>query len=269
MSDKSFGFIGVGNMSGAIIGGILNKGYIKPSNIYMYDKDDKKYGLWSKCGVQSLKSVPELVDKCDFIFLCVKPQNSPEILPLVAEKINGGKCVVSIMAGIAIDTISGALSGHKNIVRVMPNTPLLVGKGAAALVRSSGVTDEDFDTVSKIFSLAGEVVVVSEDKISAVTAISGSGPAYFFKFANAAVEEAQALGLDEDIALHLLAQTMAGSAKMLLESGKTPNELVRMVTSPGGTTKAANDVFDECGYEDIIKKAIKACNDRAIELGAN
>ena len=267
MPIQKFGFIGVGNMASALLQGILDEGNIKPSQIYIYDPFSEKSKCFTKYGVHVADDNLDIAYNCEYIFLCVKPQIVREVLSEIAPAfLYNTKCVVSICAGITIATIQSLLRKGTPVIRVMPNTPLLVGEGMAALAASAEVPEQSLQLVQSLFDSAGKTVLVREEQLSAVTAVSGSGPAYFFKFARAAVEEAAALGLDENTAMALLAQTMVGSAKMLLQSGQTPSELIAMVTSPKGTTLAASEVFDSREYEPTIRLALRACFDRAEEL---
>ena len=261
-----FGFVGAGNMASAIIETISNLDYIKPEDIYIYDVDPEKIEKFTKCGMKRSDSYNDLFKKCDFVFICVKPQvfkTNAEIFKIDNSDV---KCIVTIMAGITIENVKKTI-GNYPVIRIMPNTPMLVGEGASALVKESDVPDQIFNIVFDIFNSCGTAVVVSEDNISAVTALSGSGPAYFFKFARAAIKEAVSEGLNESDALSLLCQTMTGSAKMLENSGKSADELIDMVTSPGGTTLAASVSFDNDDFEGSISRAMLACRNRADELG--
>lgn len=264
----SIGFIGAGNMASAIIETVYNTGYIKPENIYIYDTDREKIDRFAKCGMISCGSAAEVFERAGYVFLCIKPQvfrqNSAEYKGLA----NNTNCIVSIMAGVTVSDIKEAF-GNIHTIRVMPNTPMLVSCGASALVCPDDVPKEIFEPVFKIFEGCGKAAVVTEDKISAVTALSGSGPAYFFKFARAALLEAKELGLSDDVAKTLLFQTIKGSAEMLEKSGRSADELLDMVTSPKGTTLAANQSFDRDDYEGAVKRAMRACFDRAQELASS
>lgn len=261
----SIGFVGCGNMAGAIIETINNMGYIKPEQIYIYDIDRQKCDRFAKYGMNICDSMDDVFDGKKYVFLCIKPQVFRECSDTLKGLKHNTDCIISIMAGIKISDIKKVF-GDVHTIRVMPNTPMLVSGGASALVRPDDISDELFNPVFDIFNSCGRAVVVDEKEISAVTALSGSGPAYFFKFARAALDEAQRLGLSEETASTLLFQTMRGSADMLEKSGLSPNELVKMVTSPKGTTLAANESFDRDDYEGAIKRAMKACFDRCEEL---
>ena len=266
MTKKNFGFIGVGNMATAIITSILKLGYIKPQQIFVFDPVIDKTKHLSSNGVNVCKSSIDVVDSSDFVFLCIKPQMFEQVANELRNSFNAEKCIVSIMAGVKIETIKNNLSECSPVIRIMPNTPLMMGAGASGLCRSDDTSDDDFKVIFHIFSNCGKAIMVDEDDISAVTAISGSGPAYFFKFVRAMLEEGVELGLSSDDCLSLICQTMRGSAEMLEKSGHSASDLIAMVTSPNGTTHAANVSFDSNSFESVVKSAVKACYDRAEEL---
>lgn len=260
-----YGFIGVGNLANSVIGGLLSQGNIIPENLYIYDKDESKTQHLLHTGVRVLNSAVEVSEVCDYIFLTVKPNVYPTVLNEIKPCIQD-QCIVTVAAGITTDYVKSILGSHARVVRVMPNTPLLVGKGASGLVHKPPVTPEQFETVFQVFSCAGYAARVEEEHIDAVTAISGSAPAYFFRLAALAVRFAAEQGMDPDIALSLIAKTMEGSSKMLLESGDSPEVLIRKVSSPGGTTVAALSKFDELGLDRAFTEGLYACMKRAGEL---
>ncbi len=257
---KTLSFIGCGNMAGAIIDGAASY------DICLYDTDKTKYDRFLSKGYTPCESIKETVEKADYIFLCVKPQVAPMVLPEIAECDLNGKVVVSIMAGITLDTLTKALGEGTAIIRTMPNTPLMLGKGVTALCRNDKVNDRKFSDICRLFSEMGEVMVVTEDKITAVTCATGSAPAYAYLFIKAIADEARAMGLDQKNLDQIIARMVIGSCHMVLESGKTPGELIRMVCSPNGTTERAMAVFEEEGFCDIVSKAMQACGKRAEEL---
>lgn len=257
---KTLSFIGCGNMAGAIIDGAASY------DICLYDTDKTKYDRFLSKGYTPCESIKETVEKADYIFLCVKPQVAPMVLPEIAECDLNGKVVISIMAGITLDTLAKALGEGTAIIRTMPNTPLMLGKGVTALCRNDKVNDRKFSDICRLFSEMGEVMVVTEDKITAVTCATGSAPAYAYLFIKAIADEARAMGLDQKNLDQIIARMVIGSCHMVLESGKTPEELIRMVCSPNGTTERAMAVFEEEGFCDIVSKAMQACGKRAEEL---
>ena len=257
---KTLSFIGCGNMAGAIINGA--EGY----DICMFDTDAAKYERFEGRGFKAAENIAEAVANGDYIFLCVKPQVADSVLPLIAGCDLGGKVVVSIMAGITLGRLSTALGADTAIVRTMPNTPLMLGKGVTGICRNGKVSDKKFSDICRLFSEMGEIMVVTEDKITAVTCASGSAPAYVYLFIKAIADEAAKMGLDQKNMNEIIARMVIGSCHMVLESGQTPDELIRMVCSPNGTTERAMKVFEEKGFCDIISEAMQACGKRAEEL---
>ena len=262
---NKIGFIGAGNMATAIIKGILAKDFIAPSDIFVYDILPGKLKYFKDLGANSCDLAQDIVNACDYIFLATKPQNLKDSLKNL--KIDDGKCVISIAAGVDIATIKSCINPATAVVRAMPNTPILVGRGATAIALSPEVTPAQADFVTRLFETCGICRKVDENAIDTVTAISGSGPAYFFEMAKAAAEFAKSTNLlDLKIANELFAQTMIGAGIMLLESGKSPEELIAAVASKGGTTEAALKSFGENNFEEIIIEAMIAAKNKADEL---
>ncbi len=256
---KVLSFIGCGNMAGAIIDGAA------AYDICLYDTDSSKYDRFEDRGYTLCESICEAVDKGDYIFLCVKPQVASAVLPEIASCCLEGKTVISIMAGITLSSLETAL-GESAIIRTMPNTPLMLGKGVTALCRNDRVSDKKFSDICRLFSEMGEVMVVTEDKITAVTCATGSAPAYVYLFIKAIADKAKEMGLDQKNMDQIIARMVIGSCRMIIESGKTPEELIKMVCSPNGTTERAMAVFEEEGFCEIVSKAMDACGKRAEEL---
>jgi pyrroline-5-carboxylate reductase len=261
------GFIGAGNMAGAIIGGILSKGIAKPSEIAVYDISEQKRVEFKKSGVTVLNSIAETSAFADTIFLSVKPQNYEEVLAALSGCIDSSKLLVSIAAGISTAYIKDRIGFDCKVVRVMPNTPLLLGAGATAICLCPPVTKEEFTRVKGIFEAGGIVEVLPEEQMNAVISVNGSSPAYVYLFAKAVIDSAVRQGIDAQAAKSLICKALEGSARMLLESGKEPAELIKMVSSPGGTTLKALEALDEHGFESAIDDAMLRCTKRAEELG--
>lgn len=263
MNEKRIGFIGAGNMSTAIINGLLNNGYER-SLVYIYDIDESKVTNFNGCN--ACGNILELANSSEIIFLCVKPQNFDDVLPQI--KINNNsKIFVSIAAGISTDYIKATIGEYAKIIRIMPNTPLMLGEGASALCRTSNISDNEFSIVFNIFALLGKACELKEEKMNAIVGVNGSSPAYIYLFADAIIKGATEQGIDGETARTLFCQTLIGSAKMLLNSEKTPDELIKMVASPGGTTLKALEVLNNKDFSNIIIEAMKACTKRAEELG--
>lgn len=263
-----FGFIGAGNMATAIIKGLVDNSVVEPEKICVCDVDQEKAEhLSTEIGVETVSSVKEITDKCGIIVLAVKPQNYGEVLEQAKEVITEEKVIVSIAAGISINYVRSQLGVDCPVVRVMPNTPLLLGKGATALCPSENVSDRDFGIVKSMFSLNGVAEIVSEEHMNSIISVNGSSPAYIYMFAKAVVEYAKSQGIDENTALKLFCATLEGSAAMLLESGDDPDTLIGKVCSKGGTTIEAVNCLDDNNFCGIIKEAMDACTRRAEELG--
>ena len=264
---KKIGFIGAGNMAGAIINGVIITGTYAAENLFVYDVFPEKLQSFEQKGVHSFPDAASLVDGCDVIFLSVKPQNFADVLESVKNSVSPEKLFVTIAAGISTSYIQHAVDCSCPVIRVMPNTPLLLGKGATAMCRSKEVTDEQFALIQGFFASCGTVAVLDESQLNAVISVNGSSPAYVYLFAKAMVDSAEKQGIDRSVALDLVCQTLIGSAAMLSQPDTDPEELIRMVSSPGGTTLKALDVLYENRFEAIIDEAMQACTKRAEELG--
>lgn len=263
--DRTLGFVGAGNMAGAILSGILARGLVPADRLWIFDRATEKLERWREKGVHIADSNAQLAQMCDALILAVKPQNFDEVLGQLAPFMKG-KCALSIAAGISTLYLKSRLSGAM-VVRVMPNTPLQVGRGATAVAAAPEVPDELFGWLCSLFAAAGEVAVIPESQMDDIIAVSGSSPAFFFRMAAAMVAEAEQAGIDPALALRMAARTMEGSAAMLLESGKTAQELETMVCSPGGTTLAALSAFDEFRFDEMYREAARRCAQRSRELG--
>ena len=255
MKNGKLGFIGIGNMASAIIGGILSSGTFPVGDIYMYNPHAEKMQRFTESGCVACASAEEVAELCDTVFLCVKPQIFPEVLrvitPTVAKKNADDVVIVSIAAGVTFKNLQDALGADRRYVRAMPNTPLLLGEGATALCA---------------FSCCGVTQDIDEAQMNAVIAVSGSSPAYLYLLAKLTCDYAAQQGIDPKTALTLFCQTMKGSADMLLNSGKDPQALMDMVTSKGGTTFALLNVLKEQGFNEAMISSFEACTHRAEEL---
>ncbi len=266
MANKKIGFIGAGNMATAIINGILLNKTADAENIFIYDLDTNKMQLMSDKGINTVNKSVEVVEKSDIIILAVKPQNYEEVLLSIKSGATEKKVFVSIAAGISTDYVKSVLEVNCPMVRVMPNTPLLLGKGATAMSRSN-ISDEDFEYVYKIFATSGIVEELPESQMNSVIAVNGSSPAYIYLFAKAMVDYAKEVGIDSDKALRLAAKTLEGSAEMLINSGDTPDILIKKVSSPGGTTIAALNTMSDMKFYEAVLEGMRSCTKRAEELG--
>ncbi len=256
-------------MAQALIRGIISAQVYSASDVIVSDvRSERLDYLRSKYKVTAAQSNTVLVQKADVVVLSVKPQNMQDVLDEIKDAVKKDTLIISIAAGVTTAKIAGVL-GDVSIIRVMPNTPALVGEGASALY-SSNASKEAMVQAQKIFSAVGKAVVVeSEELIDAVTAVSGSGPAYFFLLMEEMIKAGEKLGLSCDVAKKLVLQTAKGAA-LLAESadvqGETPAELRNKVTSPGGTTEAAIKVFDKKQFGKLVTDALTAAADRSREL---
>ena len=263
---KKIGFIGAGNMATAIIKGLISQNG-SAEQLGVFDTDPLKCSAMLGMGVEVYPSSPELVRSCDIVVLAVKPQNYAEALEAVKGEADESKTFVSIAAGISIDYVRKALGCSCPVVRVMPNTPLLLQKGATALCPSENISEEDKELVYKMFAGSGVCEYITEDHMNEIISVNGSSPAYIYLFAKAMADYAESCGIGYQQAMNLLCATLEGSAAMLRESVDTPDVLIEKVSSKGGTTIAALNKLREHGFTEAITDAMKACTDRAEELG--
>ncbi|MGQ4613038.1 pyrroline-5-carboxylate reductase [Acinetobacter junii] len=258
-------FIGGGNMAQALIGGLLSRG-LPTTRITVSDPVEQIRQILEEKGIQTTTDNVEAIQNADVVVLAVKPQ----VLATVLQPLKGllsDKLVISIIAGAEIQTISELIGGSQRIVRVMPNTPALVQTGAHGIYASEAVNAQDRELTSQILAATGLTIWVdSEAQIDAVTAVSGSGPAYFFYLMESMIRAGKNLGLDEKVATALTLQTALGAAQMAITSSNSPSELRKNVTSPNGTTQAALEVFDRAQISQNIQAALAAAQKRSQEL---
>jgi pyrroline-5-carboxylate reductase len=265
-SEKQVAVIGAGVMGEALISALITYG-ISPSAITISEKrEERALELIDRYKV-SRASLSENIAKCDMILLVVKPQDMATVLEEIKPNIRKGCLIISFVAGKQIRGIADLIGTSANpVIRVMPNTPTLVGVGMAAISCCKLVTAEQREFTLGFLSAVGKVIEVDESLQDAVTATSGSGPAYFFRFVEAMVEGAVALGLSQEDATTLTIQTIVGAAKLLDQSGDTPTTLREKVTSPNGTTFAALNSFNDSDISGVVANAMKAARDRSQEL---
>jgi len=263
------GFIGAGNMGYALISGLLNNGY-DSKNIKVSDPDDELLRKReAELNITTFANNSSLLEICDIIVFAVKPQVLSQVCHGLREKIKPNHLFISIVAGIRVNDINRWLGGNYPLVRTMPNTPALMQHGVTGLFQNELVNDEQKALVTTILSSVGDCFWVNEEKlIDAITAISGSGPAYFFLLMQSMTQAGMALGLEEKTAKELSVQTAFGASLMATKSGKDPRTLRTNVTSPKGTTQAAIECFQDQNFEGIVASATRAAYDRARELSA-
>jgi pyrroline-5-carboxylate reductase len=263
-------FIGGGNMGEAMLAAVLEEGLAKPEAISVSDiSQDRREALAQQYGVAAVASNLEAISGKEMVVLAVKPQNLAEVSAELAGRLKAGQVVLSIIAGAKINTLSKGLK-HKAIARAMPNTPAQISQGMSVWTATPEVTREEKGLVGAILGAMGAEIYVDDEKyIDMATAISGSGPAYFFLMVEALVEAAAAIGLPRDMARRLAVQTMLGSGQLIERSGEEPAELRRRVTSAGGTTARAIEQFEQGRFTELVRRAVRAAYDRARELGTS
>lgn len=260
-------FIGAGRMGGALIKGLIHSGY-RPDQVGASDANPERLKeLKEEYKIRTFSSNLEAVQESDVIVLALKPQQVPDVLTEIKKSVNPSQILISIAAYVSTSTLEQALDEGVSVIRVMPNSPALVGAGVAVLSPGRRANEEDLKVAKEIFSRVGKAVVLEEKFQDLVTALSGSGPAYFYLFIEAMAEAGEAAGLSFRTSLELATETMLGAARMLKETGEDPSELINMVASPGGTTVAALKVFEKSDFKSIVHEAVKAALQRAKELG--
>lgn len=260
-------FIGGGNMATALISGLLRNKRPGISISVADPSEDARKRLRSDFGIDTREFATEIVADADVIVLAIKPQVMPVVLAELKGKILPTQLVLSIAAGTAISTISGALHPEQAIVRSMPNTPALIGAGIAGLCANEYCKQHHRDQAERVLAAGGESVwIEGEQLMNAVTAVSGSGPAYFFLLAEALANAGEQLGLPADVASKLAVKTCIGAGAMLADTLDSPAELRKRVTSPGGTTQAAIESFEKGGLRELVLEAAKSAEQRGLEL---
>ena len=262
----TYGFIGAGNMAGAIIGGILTKNLAAAAQIGVYDIDTQKTAAFAAQGCRGFENIPALCAESRFVFLAVKPQQFNAVLPEIGKSLRPDSVLVSIAAGITAEAIKAGVGADCKVILAMPNTPLLLGQGACALSRVPPATQPELEQVKALFAAAGIAEEIPPDKMNAIIPINGSSPAFIYLFAKTLLDCAQTAGLPPAQAHRLICQALIGSAHMLRDTGKTPDELIAMVCSPGGTTLAALEAMENSGFAQAIQNGFSACVKRADEL---
>lgn len=270
LPDLAITVVGTGNMGEAIIKGMLSASVVPPSHLVATDVyEERLRQISDRYGVATSTDNALAASQANVLLLAVKPQQITEAIESIRESVNPDKLIISIAAGITTARIERELGFKARVVRVMPNTPAQIGACAAALARGRHATDRDMDTAEAILSAIGTTVRTEERHLDAVTALSGSGPAYVFLVAEAMIQSGIAVGLEPEISRQLAIQTVLGAAKLLAESGEAPDILRRKVTSPGGTTEAALKVMNEGRLVELFVEAVKAAARRSQELSTS
>ena len=266
--DKKIAFLGGGNMAEALIKGLIASGAANPSQIIATDPSaDRREHLRRTYGIAIQKTNADAAREAGVVVLSVKPQVIDKVVGEISPVIDNTKLVISIAAGVGLAKIEKALKEASRVVRVMPNTPALVLAGAAALAGGKYASSGDLSLAQDIFTSVGRAVIVEEKLMDAVTGLSGSGPAYVFMIIDALSDAGVKAGLPRPLALELAAQTVFGSAKMVLETNEHPAKLRDMVTSPGGTTIEGLHALEKGKLRATIMNAVEAATARSRELG--
>lgn len=258
------GIIGVGNIGSIILERLLLSGKYDPDDIVIHNRTPSKAEKYKSRGVRIASSNAELCENSDLIFLCVKPQDSDEMFSQIESVDFDDKIIVSTMVGVKIEEIRKRL-GTKKVVRIMPNVPAMIGKGITPMAFSDGFTEEEMERVMEIVKVMGKVVRIREKHLPAVTALSGSGPAFVFVVIEALIDAGLKLGLSYEVSRELVLETLKGSAELLQVKGNHPGEFRHMVTSPAGTTIEGIYSLEREGIRGVLMKALFDTYQRAKE----
>lgn len=262
------GFIGCGNMAQAMITGILTQKVVSPQELIVSNpREEKTAKLKDEFGIITTTDNREVAKQSDILVLSVKPQVYPVVIKEIRDEVSSEQIIVTIAAGVSMEAAERQFGKEVKIVRVMPNTPALVGEGMSGLCCNEYVTEEEFDLVHKIFESFGKAEKITENLMDAVVGVSGSGPAYVYMFIEAMADAAVAQGLPRKQAYTFAAQTLLGSAKMVLETGQHPGELKDAVCSPAGTTIEAVNVLEKKGMRSAVIEAVTAAAKKNHQLG--
>jgi pyrroline-5-carboxylate reductase len=268
LASHTIGFIGAGNMAEAMIRGLVRGGHVPPDRIAASGpRKERLDELRTAYGIDVTTQNREVVQRCDLIVLSVKPQILDKVLREVGDQLKAGTLIVSIAAGVDTAAIEDAVPDGVRVVRAMPNTPALVGAGATAVAAGKHASVSDLATARALFDAVGITVELDESHLDAVTGLSGSGPAYIFLILEALADAGVKVGLSRRNAQRLAAQTVMGSAKLLLDTDEHPGKLKDMVTSPGGTAIAGLHTLEEGGLRTTLINAVETATKRARELG--
>ncbi len=268
MNKYKIGFIGAGKMASAIIKGLIKTNFLNPENIIASQVEDNIDEKSKILGIKVIKDNLEIAKNSEIIFIATKPNQVQDVLAEISKEISEDKLIVSIAAGVTTEKLEKNLPQSTRVIRVMPNTPALVGEGMSGMVGGKFAKKEDLDYIQKLLSTIGKCIVVdNEAQIDIVTAISGSGPAFYYKVINEIARAGEKLGLDYDKALMLSIQTAIGSAKMALHREISMEELISNVATKGGCTRVGVDCMDNNNTEKLFFEVIESTTKKAHELG--
>jgi pyrroline-5-carboxylate reductase len=260
--------LGTGNLASALVRGWVTAGTLSPAQLTLWNRTtDKATALAEELSATATSSFSEAVARADVVLLGVKPWAVAPLLDLIRASLAPSTVVVSIAAGVRLTTMAESAPPCQPLIRVLPNTPYLVSAGAAAFARGSHATDDHARLVQRLFAATGICVEVTDTQMDAVVGVAGSGPAYAYLIIEALTDGGVRMGLPRDIARQMVAQTLLGSAKMVLETGQHPMVLKDAVTTPGGTTMAALEVLEQGALRGTLIAAVRAATERSQELG--
>jgi len=262
----SVGFIGAGRMAFAMIRGFINQKMVAPQQIIASDIDVRSRENIHQLGASVTSCNQETAIKSDILFLSVKPQVISNVLSEIKSVLSDRTLVISVAAGVEISTIQGVLGENVRVIRVMPNTPMLIGKGASGFARGPNVTDCDIRVAKGFLDSVGLSMETSESSLDAVTGVSGSGPAYALTLMEAMADGGVKMGLSRQVALTLAAQTVAGAAEMFLATRQHPASMRDEIVSPAGTTAYAYHALEQGGFKNTVVNAVEAATLRSVEL---
>lgn len=265
---RRLGIVGAGRMGEALLSAVIRADAMPPGAIIASDPVESRRKVVESLGVRAFESSARVVEESDIVVLAVKPQVIAQMLESVRPSARPDHLVISIAAGVPTDRIESRLPEGVRVVRVMPNTPMQIGRGATALARGKNATAKDLEAAKALFDTSGLAVELTENQLDAVTAVSGTGPAYAFFLAECMIEAGVADGLEAPLARMLAAATLEGAGALLAASTEEPAELRRRVTSPGGTTEAAFERLDEGGVREHFIAAVRRAAERSRELAA-
>lgn len=264
-----FGVLGAGSMGLAIADGAVHAGLFVPADILLFNRNAEKREQNRKNGYSVTDDLTEVYQTCEMVILGINPGSFDDVLPqLAACPVDEKPVLVSVAAGITFARIENVLGADTPVIRVMPNTPLILGQGASALVKNDAATDEQLAETDRLFAAMGVTAVFPhEDMLNEIIPFNGSLPAYVYQFVTAFVKSAMRHGIPQDAALSLICQTVIGSAELMRGGGKTPDELLREICTPNGTTVQGVAVFRAHNLDGIVAEACDQCIARAYELG--
>lgn len=267
MFQHKLGIIGAGNMAMAIANGIIGGKIMTPEEIGVYVHTPSKVPSFEQQGFSICGSASQAYQTSRLVLLGIKPQVISSVLDELSPLPYHGQILVSIVAGVSMDYIQGCFSEAVKIVRIMPNTPLLIGQGACALSRSGNVTNQEFQEIVDMFHLMGITEIIDESQMNEIIPVNGSSPAFVYYMINCMIESSVKRGIDPDTAQKLICKTFIGAANMITQTDIPIPQLIKNVCSPGGTTLEAIKVFDEKKLGDIFEEAFDKCIKRAYEIG--